>query len=283
MVEIIVIPNLRCYYCQVACDSRFYEMERRRAAREDDERRERLADRQLAERRERIRRAREDVERRERFAARGFTERREQRERRAAQEESNRDFYNAVEQTRVDREGWAAREREDVLMGEASHLQERTGRIRELFQVVGDINTMFRANEDSEADVASYVNGADEDEGDSDSDSDGPHRGRRLSSIAIKYLLTPYPPESLKEEDHACNICLEPFGQASEGHEAEVATSLPRCYKHPCGNICLTEWLQEHDTCPVCRHDYKREIAIAVDIQAHCSPPDLIPRSRQGL
>jgi hypothetical protein len=270
MAEIIVIPNLRCYYCQVACDNRFHEMELRRAAREDDERRERLADRQLAERRERARRALEDVQRRERFTAREFTERREHRERRAAHEGWNRDFLNPMNQTRADRE------REDVQMGEAGPLLERAGRIRELSQVVDDINAMFRDNEDSEADVAGYINSADEE----DSDSEGPRRDRRLSSTAIQYLLAPYPPGSLKEEDHTCSICLEPFGQASEGHEAEVACALPRCYKHPCGNICLTEWLQEHDTCPVCRHDYKREIAIALDIQAHCSPPGLIPRSR---
>jgi hypothetical protein len=268
MAEIIVIPNLRCYYCQVACDSRFHEMERRRAARED------------YERRERARRAREDVERRERLAAREFTERRERRERRAAQEGWNRDFLNPMNQTMVDREIRADREREDVQMGEAGPLQQRAGRIRELSQVVDDINAMFRANEDSEADVAGYINSADEDEEDPDPDSEGPRQGRRLSSIAIKYLLTPYPPGSLQEEDHTCSICLEPLGQASEGHEAEVACSLPRCYKHPCGNICLTEWLQEHDSCPVCRHDYKREIAIAMDIQARCSPPDLIRRSR---
>jgi hypothetical protein len=276
MAEVIVIPNLRCYYCQVACDNRFHEMERRRAAREDDERRERLTDTQLAERRERARRAREDVERGERLAAREFSERREQRERRAAQEGWNRDFLNPMNQIMVDRERRTAREREDMQMGEAGPLQERAGRIRELSQVVDDINARFRANEDSEADVAGYINSADEE----DSDSEGPRRDRRLSSIAIQYLLAPYPPGSLKEEDHTCSICLEPFGQASEGHDAEVATSLPRCYKHPCGNICLTEWLQEHDTCPVCRHDYKREIAIALDIQARCSPPDLISRSR---
>jgi endogenous inhibitor of DNA gyrase (YacG/DUF329 family) len=220
MEEIIVIPNLRCYYCQVA---------------RDDERRER----QLAERRERIRRAREE----ERLAAREFYEGRECRERRAAQEDWNRD-----------RERWAAIEREDVQMGEVGPFHQTTSRIRELSQVVDDINAMFRAN--SADDIASYVNSSD-----SDSDSEGPHRNRRLSSIAIKYLLSqhPYPTEG----GHACSICLEPFGQAS----GEVASSLPHCSKHPCGNICLTEWLQEHDTCPVCRHDYKREIAIALDIQ----------------
>jgi Ring finger domain len=273
MEEIIVIPNLRCYYCQVASDSRYHAfMEERRAAREDDERRER----QLAERRERARHAREE----ERLAAREFTERRERRERRAAQEGWNRDFRYATEQTSVDRERRAAREREDVQMGEAGPLHHPAGRTRELSQVVNNINTMlddinaiFHANSDNEApdDIASYVNSSD-----SDSEPDIPHRARRLSSIAIKYLLSGDPPT---EEYHTCSICLEPFGPAS----GEVATSLPRCHKHPCGNICLTEWLQEHDTCPVCRHDYKREIAIAMDIQAHCSPPDLIPRSRQGL
>jgi hypothetical protein len=251
MEETIVIPNLRCYYCQVDHDRR---EEQRRAAREEMER---IRGRENAYRR---RAAREDPERRDRRAPGDIYEgRRVDQYRRERALRSDREELMGTRERRR-----AMREREDMQIPEAGPLQERDGRIRQLSQIVGDIAAMFRANAGSEADVASYVNRAEEHEEDWDSDSDGPRQDDRLTLIAINYLLIPCPPESLKEEDHTCSICLEPFGQASEGHEAEVATSLPRCYKHPCGNICLTEWLQEHDTCPVCRHDYKREIAIAM-------------------
>jgi hypothetical protein len=227
--ERIMIPNLRCYSCQVDRDSRDSARERRRVAREYAE------------------------------IARG--------QRRAARDaEIARDRRRAA--------------REDMEMEEASPLQQ-------LHQIVDEMTGMFRADENTAADVSVYADSADsadEDEDDEDEDSNSDNSGiatpgalpgnlantqsqdgeRRLRAHALEYVFITIPVESLREEDRNCSICMETMGKASHEHAAEVPTHLLFCDKHPCGNLCLTEWLMEHDTCPVCRHDYKKELSRAL-------------------
>jgi hypothetical protein len=53
---------------------------------------------------------------------------------------------------------------------------------------------------------------------------------------------------------------METMGKASKYEEAERAVHLPLCGKHACGSRCFSEWLQDHHTCPLCRHDYRDEL-----------------------
>jgi hypothetical protein len=87
---------------------------------------------------------------------------------------------------------------------------------------------------------------------------------RELKAEAIKLILVSVPIESVTAENLNCAICLETMGKASKNTEAELPTHLPLCNKHPCGNRCLTEWLQDNVTCPVCRSEYSKEIASAL-------------------
>ena len=53
-----------------------------------------------------------------------------------------------------------------------------------------------------------------------------------------------------------CSICRENFGDQSDGiGEPEVQVSLP-CHKtHTMGSYCITKWLEQHNTCPICRKE----------------------------
>ena len=59
---------------------------------------------------------------------------------------------------------------------------------------------------------------------------------------------------SLDEEDRTCSICYDEYGVARP--EAEEPAEDP--VKMPCGHVfgklCITTWLEEHCTCPACRH-----------------------------
>jgi hypothetical protein len=73
----------------------------------------------------------------------------------------------------------------------------------------------------------------------------------------LDFHFTEIPIESLSEENRQCRICMETMGKASKYKEAERAVHLPLCGKRACGNRCLAERLQDHHTCPLCRHDYR--------------------------
>jgi hypothetical protein len=88
---------------------------------------------------------------------------------------------------------------------------------------------------------------------------------RELRTEALKSILISIPVESLTKENINCSICLEKMGKASKDCAAELPIHLPLCNKHPCGSRCLTEWLQENETCPVCRHKYGTEIFEALN------------------
>ena len=87
---------------------------------------------------------------------------------------------------------------------------------------------------------------------------------RGLRTEALKSILISVPIESLTEENLKCSVCLETMGEVSKDCEAELPIHLPLCCKHPCGNRCLTEWLQENTTCPICRREYVPEITSAL-------------------
>jgi hypothetical protein len=85
-----------------------------------------------------------------------------------------------------------------------------------------------------------------------------------LKAEAIKFILVSVPVGSVTEENLNCAICLEAMGEASKDTVAELPTYLPLCDKHPCGSRCLTEWLQDNTSCPVCRREYSKEITSAL-------------------
>ena len=54
-----------------------------------------------------------------------------------------------------------------------------------------------------------------------------------------------------------CFICKEEYGHPSSGTEtAETQVRLPCSDKHTVGANCIFQWLQSHNTCPVCRHQF---------------------------
>ena len=57
-------------------------------------------------------------------------------------------------------------------------------------------------------------------------------------------------------EGEDCIICKEPYSMLSSDTEiAEKQIRLPCDTKHTVGSNCIKTWLQEHNTCPFCRHE----------------------------
>lgn len=57
-------------------------------------------------------------------------------------------------------------------------------------------------------------------------------------------------------EGEECLICRERYGTpSSEIGEIERQIRLPCDPKHTVGSSCIATWLQEHNTCPICRHE----------------------------
>ncbi len=58
-------------------------------------------------------------------------------------------------------------------------------------------------------------------------------------------------------EGEDCTICKEPYSMLSSDSEiAEKQIRLPCDTKHTVGSNCITIWLQEHNTCHICRHEF---------------------------
>ncbi|KAF8846545.1 hypothetical protein BDZ45DRAFT_755974 [Acephala macrosclerotiorum] len=77
---------------------------------------------------------------------------------------------------------------------------------------------------------------------------------------AISKLLEPIEIETLSKDEFSqrCGICMENFGDANEGEEAEKPSRLP-C-GHVYGTTCLTTWLMENSTCGFCRRNFWEEL-----------------------
>ena len=60
-----------------------------------------------------------------------------------------------------------------------------------------------------------------------------------------------------------CSICKEKFGDQSDGiGEPEVQVSLPCHKRHTMGSYCIIKWLEQHNTCPICRQElFPAEVA----------------------
>lgn len=57
-------------------------------------------------------------------------------------------------------------------------------------------------------------------------------------------------------EGEDCIICREPYGTpSSDTGPAEKQIRLPCDGKHTVGSDCIKTWLQDHNTCPICRHE----------------------------
>ncbi len=55
------------------------------------------------------------------------------------------------------------------------------------------------------------------------------------------------------EGSQDCFICKESFGEPSDGdEEVEYQVRLPCHEKHTIGSRCITKWLKQHNTCPIC-------------------------------
>ncbi|KAL9133938.1 MAG: hypothetical protein Q9175_004886 [Cornicularia normoerica] len=63
------------------------------------------------------------------------------------------------------------------------------------------------------------------------------------------------------EEGEECMICKEEYS-TRKGAEKKIA--LPCEAKHTVGSKCIQSWLQEHNTCPVCRHEFFSEICAGI-------------------
>ncbi|KAF6241394.1 hypothetical protein HO173_000104 [Letharia columbiana] len=66
--------------------------------------------------------------------------------------------------------------------------------------------------------------------------------------------------ENIVQADGAqeeCMICSEVYGTMStETGKVERQIRLPCDTKHTVGSDCIAKWLEEHNTCPVCRHEF---------------------------
>lgn len=61
------------------------------------------------------------------------------------------------------------------------------------------------------------------------------------------------------EGHEECMICRDEYGTiSSETGTGEREIRLPCNPKHTIGSNCITTWLQEHNSCPVCRHEFFR-------------------------
>ena len=59
------------------------------------------------------------------------------------------------------------------------------------------------------------------------------------------------------EEGEECIICKEEYGTtSSETGKVERKIRLPCNKNHTVGSNCIETWLNEHLTCPICRHEF---------------------------
>ena len=59
------------------------------------------------------------------------------------------------------------------------------------------------------------------------------------------------------EEGEECIICKEEYGTtSSETGKVERKIHLPCNKNHTVGSKCIETWLNEHNTCPICRHEF---------------------------
>ena len=63
---------------------------------------------------------------------------------------------------------------------------------------------------------------------------------------------------SLQDDQRQCTICMQDIGS----HESEDQHPVRLPCNHIFGNQCITRWLVEHGTCPICRRNYADEIGI---------------------
>ena len=66
------------------------------------------------------------------------------------------------------------------------------------------------------------------------------HRHQAISQLGVASTL-----------DTECSICQE----ESDSHVDSLALVLPRGHKF--GTVCITTWLLDHTTCPLCRREYR--------------------------
>ena len=60
---------------------------------------------------------------------------------------------------------------------------------------------------------------------------------------------------NVHDKEERCSICLEEYGTLSrETGTIEVEVRLP-C-NHGTGSACIATWLKDHNSCPICRHEF---------------------------
>jgi hypothetical protein len=78
---------------------------------------------------------------------------------------------------------------------------------------------------------------------------------RRLRLAAVSSLVIQIPIETIAVNDQKCGICRHNFKASFSDKQPETPVQLP------CGPIfgsdCLTSWLWENWTCPICQRDYQ--------------------------
>ena len=58
-------------------------------------------------------------------------------------------------------------------------------------------------------------------------------------------------------KNQECLICKEEYSASRSRSEiSEVQVRLPCHQKHTVGSNCITIWLKDHNTCPVCRYEF---------------------------
>lgn len=70
----------------------------------------------------------------------------------------------------------------------------------------------------------------------------------------VALFTSPLDIEDLAARNRECSICRVEFGVAEEGAESELPVRLHGC-QHVFGKACLTSWVQDAGTCPLCRQD----------------------------
>ncbi|TEY27892.1 hypothetical protein BOTCAL_1078g00020 [Botryotinia calthae] len=64
-----------------------------------------------------------------------------------------------------------------------------------------------------------------------------------------------------------CGICIEPYAEATIPLEPNHEPSkMPKC-GHVFGRDCIVEWLKKHDTCPMCRDEWRLPVAYKLRVK----------------
>jgi hypothetical protein len=88
---------------------------------------------------------------------------------------------------------------------------------------------------------------------------------------------------SLDEDDRTCSICYDEYGVVRP--EAEEPAEDP--VKMPCGHVfgklCITTWLEEHCTCPACRHKLSKADTVYVSQMSNLRQLGLEATHRQQV